>query len=424
MADNSSSSPIQSTITNATTPMDQQQPHQSISQNLPSSIDSSINQITSTPSLSSQQQQIPQVSSSNVLSQQQQLLQQQQQQQQSNLMTTPNFQIHQQGLQRSPSMSRLNHMQQQQQQQQQYNLTAGNAARIYGQMNFASSQQQLPQQQQQQQQTQNQQIGQMGNATLTRSALMGQTGHLTMLPGQAAAAAQLNLQSQLLASPRQKAGLVQGSQFHPGNTPGQSLQGIQMGMNMMGSYNLNSQIRANGSLAFTQQRINQGQMRPQLTQQNALASSQAQSLSRTSFMNSQLSALDPNATLDPEVEDLLLMLADEFIDSVTTFGATLAKHRNSSIVESKDVLLHLEKNYKLTIPGFSSEERKQEQNHIQGLMENSYSETNMTNNSKEVVVTRQDHPRNQFGGNQQSRPSPSSDQLNPHSQHKQGFDGY
>lgn len=579
MADGSSSSPIQSTITNPTAPMDQQ--HQSISQNLPSSIDSNIAQITSSPSLSSQQQQqqTPQVTSSNVLSQQQQQLLQQQQQQQSNLMNTPNFQIHQQGLQRSPSMSRL------QQQQQQYNMSAGNAARIYGQMNFASGQQQMPQQQQQQQQQQNQQIGQMGNATLTRSALMGQTGHLTMLPGQAAAAAQLNLQSQLLASPRQKAGLVQGSQFHPGNTPGQSLQGIQMGMNMMGSYNLNSQIRANGSLAFTQQRINQGQMRPQLTQQNALASSQklqAQSLSRTSFMNSQLSALgqngqlammqnsltqqqwskqmpsmsapnspsyrlaqqrqqqqallgqqlpssqlhnsmslnpqqlsqmvqhqqqqqpighqqqqlptqqqllqqqspriagsagqkslsltgsqpdatasgtttpggsssqgteasnhllgkrkiqdlvaqiDPNATLDPEVEDLLLMLADEFIDSVTSFGATLAKHRNSSIVESKDVLLHLEKNYKLTIPGFSSEERKQEQNHtpsdlhkkrldmIQGLMEKSYSETNMT---KEVVVSQ---PRNQFGGNQQqqTRPSPSSD---PHSQHKQGFDGY
>nr|GEV40254.1 transcription initiation factor TFIID subunit 12b-like [Tanacetum cinerariifolium] len=351
-----------------------------------------------------------------------------------------------------------------------------------------------------------------------RSALMGQTGHLN-----------INLQSQLLAanSPRQKTGLVQGSQFHPGNTPGQSLQGMQMGMNMMSSYNLNSQIRANGSLAFNQQRINQGQMRPQLTQQlsqqNALAASQklqAQGLSRTSFMNPQLSALgqngqlammqnnitqqqwskqmpamsapnspsfriqqqrqqqallsqqqlpssqlhnsmslsqqhisqmvqqqhqqqqqqtqqqpmgqqqlpsqqqllqqqspriggsagqksvsltgsqpdatasgtttpggsssqgteasnhllgkrkiqdlvaqvDPNVVLDPQVEDLLLMLADEFIDSVTSFGATLAKHRKSSILESKDVLLHLEKNYKLTIPGFSSEEKKQEQN--------------------------------------------------------------
>ncbi|KAI3806808.1 hypothetical protein L1987_22723 [Smallanthus sonchifolius] len=428
--------------------------------------DPNITQITSSQLNSSQQQQ--------------QLIQQQQ----SNMMGTPNFQIHQQGLQRSPSMSRL-------QQQQQYNL---NTARMYGQMNFSTGQQQQTQQ--------------IGNA---RSNLIGQTGHLTMLPGQAA---QLNLQSQLLASPRQKTGLVQGSQFHQANTPGQPLQGMQM----VGSYNLNSQIRANGSLAFNQQRLNQAQMRPQMSQQNALASGQklqAQGLSRTSFMNPQLSQLgqngqlalmqnnltqqqwpkqmpamsapnspsfrlqqqrqqallsqqlpssqlhnsmslnqqqlsqmvqhqqqpnqqqpighqqlpnqqqllqqqspriagsagqkslsltgsqpdvtgsgtttpggsssqgteasnhllgkrkiqdlvaqvDPNATLDPEVEELLLMLADEFIDSVTSFAATLAKHRKSSIVESKDVMLHLERNYKLTIPGFSSEERKQEQNH-------------------------------------------------------------
>ncbi|XP_076901119.1 transcription initiation factor TFIID subunit 12b-like isoform X2 [Bidens hawaiensis] len=559
MADGSSSapSPIQSTISN----LDQQP----VSQTLPSSIEPTINNNINNNNSSS--------SSANVLSQQQQLLQHQQ------------FQIHQQGLQRSPSMSRLNHIQ-----QQQYNnnnninninnntnnnipmSTGSNPARIYGQMNFTNGQQQQQQNQQQQQ------IGQIGNASLARSNLLGQTGHLTMNPNQAA---QINLQSHLLASPRAKTGMVQG---------GSQFQGGQMGMNMnmMGSYNLNNQIRANGgSLAFNQQRMNQAQMRPQLPQQNALASSQAQGLSRTSFMTSQLSQLgqngqlamlqnninqqqwskqmpapnspsfrlqqqqrqhalmsqqlpssqlhnsmslnqqqlsqmiqqqqqqvnqqqpighqqqqmpgqqqllqqqspriagsagqkslsltgsqpdatasgtttpggsssqgteasnhllgkrniqdlvaqvDPNATLDPEVEDLLLMLADEFIDSVTSFGATLAKHRKSSIVESKDILLHLEKNYKLTIPGFSSEEKKQEQNRpasdlhkkrmdmIQGLMENSYSEATMSNSKPDQ--------RNQFGPNQLTRPSPSSDQLNhlsnpsQNQQHKQGFDGY
>lgn len=61
---------------------------------------------------------------------------------------------------------------------------------IYGQVNFG---------QQNQQQSSNQQLG---SPTLSRSGLIGQTGHLPgMLSGQAsAAAAQFNLQSPLMAS--------------------------------------------------------------------------------------------------------------------------------------------------------------------------------------------------------------------------------
>lgn len=93
-------------------------------------------------------------------------------------------------LQRSPSISRLNQIHQpQQQQNSQYSNVLRQQA-IYGQVNFG---------QQNQQQSSNQQLG---SPTLSRSGLIGQTGHLPgMLSGQAsAAAAQFNLQSPLMAS--------------------------------------------------------------------------------------------------------------------------------------------------------------------------------------------------------------------------------
>ncbi|XP_053208393.1 transcription initiation factor TFIID subunit 12-like [Panonychus citri] len=64
--------------------------------------------------------------------------------------------------------------------------------------------------------------------------------------------------------------------------------------------------------------------------------------------------IDPREQLDEEVEDLLLNIADDFVDNVVTNACKLAKHRGSKTLEVKDVQLTLEKDWNLFIPGFGS----------------------------------------------------------------------
>ncbi|GER53572.1 transcription initiation factor TFIID subunit [Striga asiatica] len=386
---------------------------------------------------------------------------QQQPQQQNNSISInnssngqPQQQIGQQN-QLQPQIEQQNQLHQQIGQQGQLSQQLGQQAQLSQQIGLQG---QLSQQTGQQNQLSQQQMGQMGSGNLSHSALMGQTGHLPMLSGQgaAAAAAQFNMQNQFLTSPRQKTNFMQGTQFHSGNSAGQSLQA----MGMMGSLNLSSQLRGNGTLPYTQQRMTAAQMRQHLSQQNALNASQGQNMTRTSpFMNAQISGLaqngqqgmlhnalsqqqqwlkqipsmsspnssslrlqqqrqqmllrqqqlnssqmhqnslglsqqqlselmDLNAKLDPEVEDLLLEMADNFIDSVTSFACTLAKHRKSSTLEAKDPPTDVHKK-RLEV--------------IRNLMEPVQPEANKQ-------IGRQG-PTNQVGQNQMIRPSPSSEQL-------------
>ncbi|KAJ9599660.1 hypothetical protein L9F63_026495, partial [Diploptera punctata] len=66
--------------------------------------------------------------------------------------------------------------------------------------------------------------------------------------------------------------------------------------------------------------------------------------------------VDPTEQLDEEVEELLLQLADDFVESTVGAACLLAKHRKASTVEVKDVQLHLERNWNMWIPGFGTDE--------------------------------------------------------------------
>lgn len=66
--------------------------------------------------------------------------------------------------------------------------------------------------------------------------------------------------------------------------------------------------------------------------------------------------VDPLEQLDDEVEEVLLQIADDFIESVVSSACQIAKHRKSNTLEVKDVQLHLERNWNMWIPGFGAED--------------------------------------------------------------------
>lgn len=66
--------------------------------------------------------------------------------------------------------------------------------------------------------------------------------------------------------------------------------------------------------------------------------------------------IDPTLQIEDEVEEILLQLADDFVENIVNSACLLAKHRKVSKVDVKDVQLHLERNLNMWIPGFGTEE--------------------------------------------------------------------
>ncbi len=73
-------------------------------------------------------------------------------------------------------------------------------------------------------------------------------------------------------------------------------------------------------------------------------------------MQELVKEVDSTEQLDEDVEDLLLQIADDFIENVINTSCILAKHRKSNTLDVKDVKFNLERNFNLYIPGFSEEE--------------------------------------------------------------------
>ncbi|XP_045196324.1 transcription initiation factor TFIID subunit 12-like isoform X2 [Mercenaria mercenaria] len=66
--------------------------------------------------------------------------------------------------------------------------------------------------------------------------------------------------------------------------------------------------------------------------------------------------VDPLEQLDEDVEEVLMQIADDFIESVVTSSCKIAKHRKSNTLDVKDVQMHLEHSWGMWVPGFGTDE--------------------------------------------------------------------
>ena len=67
-----------------------------------------------------------------------------------------------------------------------------------------------------------------------------------------------------------------------------------------------------------------------------------------------LQNIAPNESFDEEVLDMLMDIANDYVDNIAVGASQLAVHRNSTTLELKDVQKYLKEQYDTTIPGYTS----------------------------------------------------------------------
>ncbi|XP_018022889.1 transcription initiation factor TFIID subunit 12 [Hyalella azteca] len=107
--------------------------------------------------------------------------------------------------------------------------------------------------------------------------------------------------------------------------------------------------------------VQQQQAPPKMAQAVPVPAPSLPSESLTPVVNrSRLTELvrevDPNEQLDEEVEEALLAIADDFIESSVNAACRLAKHRGARTLDVRDLHMYLERSWHMWIPGFGTEE--------------------------------------------------------------------
>ncbi|XP_015111971.1 transcription initiation factor TFIID subunit 12 [Diachasma alloeum] len=113
-------------------------------------------------------------------------------------------------------------------------------------------------------------------------------------------------------------------------------------------------MQSNSSECSQQNQQQQNAHTPQ-QKQNPQLSSTPDFLTKTRLQE-LVKEVDCTVQLDEEVEELLLQIADDFVETTVHAACLLAKHRHANTVEVKDVQLHLERNWNMWIPGFGTDE--------------------------------------------------------------------
>lgn len=67
-----------------------------------------------------------------------------------------------------------------------------------------------------------------------------------------------------------------------------------------------------------------------------------------------LAEVAPGERLDESVVELLQDHVDDFVENVVEFSCKMAKHRQSSVLEARDVRLYLKKAWDIDVPGYGA----------------------------------------------------------------------